>query len=180
MKAGVVCLALLALVALAGCGGSSGTPGQGSPSPSPSPAAVDRPAKPGETLALQSGLTVTVPAGYQGSYVMNARGDLIDGLVADHVQAPTFSSVATEHGEMFAWPLVTKSADQTVEVRNAVAGGMATTSVVVRLPDHPIGLVVFARHAAQSSTDSQAVMAQVQAVWRRFDVKGVSLSALER
>ena len=138
-----------------------------------------RAATPGETFTLQSGFSITVPRGYRGSYVQSLSLDVLDGLVSETVDTANFSSVSEERGAMFKWPLIATSADGTVEVRHLAVRHTAVTSIIVRVPGHPTGVVTFSRRGKQAAKDPGAVVTQAESVWQRFAVQGITLPKVE-
>jgi hypothetical protein len=185
-----LCFILAALSILPGCGGFSPAQTGGVQSPAASPEPVMRIAKPGETFALRSGLRVTAPHDFVCDYIEDqAASGVIDGLMPrSKTDAASFETVAasSEHGGQFVWPLVAASADGTVEVRHVAnkkagtAGGLALTSVIIRLPGHPTAVVILSQSGKHATADPRVVMAQLEAAWRQYQVQGVSLPKLEQ
>ena len=179
----IVVFATLALIC---CGNPAhGTEPATSSSPSRD-AAVFRPVQAGERITFRSGLTVTVPPGFRGELV--GRHDLgsLDGLIPRTAGTASFETLmrSRENGGQFKWPLVAVSKDGTVEVRHVAARpdtakGFALTSVIIRLPGHPTGLVMIDRHGKQAVDDPGKVMALLESVWKRFNVQGASLPSPE-
>jgi len=185
-----LCFIVAALSILPGCGNPSTTQTVAVPSPAASPEPVMRTAKPGETFSLRSGLTVTAPHGFVCDYVEDqAASGVIDGLMPrSKTDAASFETIAasSEHGGQFIWPLVAASADGTVEVRHVAnqkvgtAGGLALTSVIIRLPGRPTAVVLLSQTGKHATADPRIVMAQLETAWREFQVNGASLPKLER
>ena len=185
-------LALVAVFALGGCGTASSAT---SPSPvgsSPPSGAVVRELKAGDRVSLESGLSATIPAHYDGYLVTGdaAHTGGLDSLAsrrspkAGLVQSFTLQSLTPETERQAAGPLqlplVARAADGSVEVRAAgdgygTASGIATIAVIVRKPGQPTALATMAVFGKQASRSPKAVLAQAAAMWKAFAIEGAAL-----
>jgi hypothetical protein len=190
-----VLLVGLALV-LGGCGHVA-VP-RSSPSSSPSTNArhtVMRDLKAGERVTLANGLSLTVPAAYHGWYgssspALEGEFDVVASrLVAQTSLMDSFMARSIKAGRVSAgrgWPLIASSDDGTVEVHAQVirAGtrkAVGMTSVIVRVPGHPLGEVSLMVFGKEASTQPEAVLAQAARLWQLFRVQGATLpSALSQ
>jgi hypothetical protein len=186
----VVALALL----LCGCGGRADSPSTASASAAPLPTpSVVRDLKTGEQLSLRCGLSLTVPAGYEGYYAAGEPelSGSLDDVASTRGSNPKLplqgfglSSLA-EQGEAtlpdrLGMPRIAASADGGVSVYGAgeklgTAGGGAEVAVVVRLPGRPIGLVKLVVPGEQATLEPREVLSQLEAMWRLFDIRGAEL-----
>jgi hypothetical protein len=188
----IVTVAIGLALILVGCGGSavSSPPASETPAPSPSEA-VMRNLKIGEHVGLACGLSLTVPARYQGYY---AAGGPDPALPLDAVGSRSLAQTSLMHSLMAqsiapastiglvgrGWPLVASSGAGTVEVRSvAVRVGtpkaLSMISVIVRLPGQPTGDVTMMVYGRKASDAPQVVLDQANSMWTLFDVKGAAL-----
>jgi hypothetical protein len=187
---------VLALVLLlCGCSGA----GSASPSlsaSSPSATKVMRDLETGEQVSLRCGVSLTVPASYDGFYAEDSSATLgLFDTVSSHRLAQTgllqsfYAESVAPTGEeglaaVLSWSLVVASEDGAVEVRSVsahqgTAEAVTMIAVIVRRPDRPVGHVSMAAYGEQASDAPAAVMAQVESMWERFAVQGAALPALE-
>lgn len=185
---------LAAVLLLPGCGSDP----VGSPSPiaslSASPRATMRDLTPGEQVSLRCGLSLTVPADYDGYLATGLENAPFYDTVASHhtAQAGLLQSFAadsvTPAGEegltaTLGWPLVASSGDSTVQVRSmsahlGTADAVTYMAVIVRLPERPTGLVTLALFGSEATDTPAEVLAHLDTAWQAFAVSGVTLPEL--
>jgi hypothetical protein len=185
-------IASLALV-LAGCGGAttSSSPPTASPSPLPTRATM-RALTTGERVTLACGLSLTVPAGYNGSLFVNAPSDLSDSGTLDGVASGSLAQSSLMHSFAITSltetatlspgmkPLLARWNNGAIEVHGFVVrrGTPKATSMVcliVHLPGKPRGrvsLTVVGKHASDAP---EVILAQAKSMWELFKVQGASL-----
>ena len=185
-------IAGLALV-LAGCGGAtaSSSPPTASPSPGPSRATV-RALTTGERVTLACGLSLTVPAGYNGSLFVNAPSDPSDSGTLDGVASGYLAQSSLMHS--FAITSLTESATLSpgmkpllarwnngafevhgFVVRRGTPRDTSVISMIVHLPGKPRGrvsLMVVGKHASDAP---EVILEQAKAMWKLFKVQGALL-----
>jgi hypothetical protein len=180
--AAVIALGLMLL--LAGCG----EPTASAPSASPTNA-VMRDLKTGESVSLASGLTLTVPAGYDGWYGSggsDVTGELdvvASNRLAQSSPMHSFSAAsltATATPVYIGLPLIASTGDGQVEVRAAVVHrgtpkATSLISILVTVPGRPRGQVSLMVVGKEASDDPAAVLDQAESLWRLFNVQGASL-----
>jgi len=179
---------------LSGCGDTATT----SPSPiaslSASPGATLRDLAPGEQVSLRCGLSLTVPADYDGYLATGSEtAPLYDAVSSHHeAQAGLLQSFAAESvtpaGEegltaRLGWPLLASSADSAVQVRSmsahlGAADAVTYIAVVVRLPERPTGLVELALFGSKATDSPAEVLAHLDTAWQAFAIRGVTLPEL--
>jgi hypothetical protein len=185
---------LAAVLLLSGCGDTAATSPSAVASLSPSPDATLRDLAPGEQVSLRCGLSLTVPADYDG-WLATASEDLPSyDAIGSHrgAQAGLLQSFAAESvtpaGEegltaRLGWPLLASSADSTVQVRSmsahlGTADAVTYIAVVVRLPERPTGLVELALFGSEATDSPAEVLAHLDSAWQAFAVRGVTLPEL--
>jgi hypothetical protein len=144
----------------------------------------------GERVALESGLSLAVPADFDGWYGAGASGDSgqLD-IVASHrlAQESLLHSFSAASLTPEATPLpaasqlIASSDDGAVEVSATLVHGgtpeaTSLISVLVSSPGRPRGLISMMVVGEQASDEPAVVLAQAGSMWRLFKVQGAALS----
>jgi hypothetical protein len=187
-------LVMIVAFLLGACGGRTDSPSTASVSATPLPTpSVARALKTGERLSLRCGLSLTIPAAYEGFYaeVDPELSGSLDDVASTRRSNPklplqgfSLSSLAgqgeTTPPERLGMPRVAASADGVVSVYGAgeklgTAKGSAELAVVVRLPDRPVGLVKLLVLGESATLAPREVLTQLEAMWKLFDIRGAGL-----
>ena len=193
VKVLVAVLTAGALLLVCACGGhaaahSSSSASAGLPTPS-----VLRHLKTGERISLRSGLSLTVPAAYEGYYAAGAPPsahwlDMVDSVNSNQPHIPLQGLgllTSNKEGEKYLpGPMglrrLAASADGSVSVygeggKLGTAKGESMLGVVVRLPGRPVGVVTLTVLGKSASLEPHEALAQLGAMWRRFAIRGAEL-----
>jgi hypothetical protein len=188
----IVAVLVATLIALTGCGGSSRSSYDTPPTPYASlTLPTQRNLEAGEQVSLACGVSLTVPAGYDGFLAcfppeMSGQYDFVGSQQippTSLVQGFSAESIPPEGRQTQSpsrWPVIAGSAEEGVEVRLAAprAGepdAIEIIVVIVRSDDKPTGLITVHVYGEAATDDPVAAMAQLETIWDQFAIGGASL-----
>ncbi len=146
----------------------------------------------GERVTLACGLSLTVPAGYNGSLFVNAPSDpsdsgTLDGVASGYLAQSSVmhsfaitSLTATATPSPGMKPLLATWSNGAIEVhgfvvRRGTPKATSMISMIVHLPGRPRGRVSLMVVGKRASDAPKVILDQAKSMWELFQVQGASL-----